>query len=277
MAQINIKLENATANKISQKKHVPSTIQADSLFTFTTKLEYLITMIKNKRVSARYCEEDLSYLNIPNLKKIAFPMKCFCDINMHRLEIHLMFYGYYGLAFEKSWGMQKGIQPIQYVNPDSDLKQDFVESFSAAMNLDVQDENSPQAKMQNFLLHELMYYKPYAGTIKNRITGEVKTKCFTDECEWRFIPNVVKTGFHQILRDEEIINSGSLKLLSDSLEKVVDSSLAFNYEDIKYIIIEKFDDYKILCDVIKNMAILEDEKFLLISKIFIWEKLRGDL
>lgn len=277
MAQINIKLENATANKISLKKHVPSTIQADSLFTFTTKLEYLITMIKNKRVSARYCEEDLSYLNIPNLKKIAFPMKCFCDINMHRLEIHLMFYGYYGLAFEKSWGMQKGIQPIQYVNPDSDLKQDFVESFSAAMNLDVQDENSPQAKMQNFLLHELMYYKPYAGTIKNRITGEVQTKCFTDECEWRFIPNVVKTGFHQILRDEEIINSGSLKLLSDSLEKVVDSSLAFNYEDIKYIIIEKFDDYKILCDVIKNMAILEDEKFLLISKIFIWEKLRGDL
>ena len=126
MAQINIKLENATANKISLKKHVPSTIQADSLFTFTTKLEYLITMIKNKRVSARYCEEDLSYLNIPNLKKIAFPMKCFCDINMHRLEIHLMFYGYYGLAFEKSWGMQKGIQPIQYVNPDSDLKQDFV-------------------------------------------------------------------------------------------------------------------------------------------------------
>lgn len=277
MAQINIKLENATANKISLKKHVPSTIQADSLFTFTTKLEYLITMIKNKRVSARYCEEDLSYLNIPNLKKIAFPMKCFCDINMHRLEIHLMFYGYYGLAFEKSWGMQKGIQPIQYVNPDSDLKQDFVESFSTAMNLDVQDENSPQAKMQNFLLHELMYYKPYAGTIKNRITGEVQTKCFTDECEWRFIPNVVKTGFHQILRDEEIINSGSLKLLSDSLEKVVDSSLAFNYEDIKYIIIEKFDDYKILCDVIKNMAILEDEKFLLISKIFIWEKLRGDL
>lgn len=277
MAQINIKLENATANKISLKKYVPSTIQADSLFTFTTKLEYLITMIKNKRVSARYCEEDLSYLNIPNLKKIAFPMKCFCDINMHRLEIHLMFYGYYGLAFEKSWGMQKGIQPIQYVNPDSDLKQDFVESFSAAMNLDVQDENSPQAKMQNFLLHELMYYKPYAGTIKNRITGEVQTKCFTDECEWRFIPNVVKTGFHQILRDEEIINSGSLKLLSDSLEKVVDSSLAFNYEDIKYIIIEKFDDYKILCDVIKNMAILEDEKFLLISKIFIWEKLRGDL
>lgn len=277
MPQININLENATANKVSRKEHIPSTIQADSLFTFTTKLEYLITMIKNKRISARYCEEDLSYLNIPNLKKIAFPMKCFCDINMHRLEIHLKFYGYYGLAFEKSWGMQKGIQPIQYVNPNSFLKKDFVESFSVAMNLDIQDENSPQAKMQNFLLHELLYYKPYAGTIKNRITGEIQTKCFTDECEWRFIPNVTKAGFHQVLRDEEIINSGSLKLLSDSLEKVVNSALAFNYEDLKYIIIEKSDDYKILCNMIKSMDILEDEKFLLISKVIIWECSRGDL
>lgn len=169
MSQININLENATVNKVSRKEHIPSTIQADSLFTFTSKLEYLITMIKNKRVCARYCEEDLNYLNIPNLKKIAFPMKCFCDINMHRLESHLNFYGYYGLAFEKAWGMQKGIQPIQYVNPDSNLIEDFVESFSTAMNLDIQEEKSPYAKMQNFLLHELLYYKPYAGAIKMRI------------------------------------------------------------------------------------------------------------
>lgn len=30
-------------------------------------------------------------------------MKCFCDINLHRIGMHLDWYGYYGLAFEKNW------------------------------------------------------------------------------------------------------------------------------------------------------------------------------
>ena len=63
-------------------------------------------------ISPRYCVEDISYLKIPKLKRIAFPMKCFCDINMHRLDVHLGWYGYYGLAFSKEWGMSRGIQPI---------------------------------------------------------------------------------------------------------------------------------------------------------------------
>lgn len=269
-------LKNAKPSKIIRKKHIPSTIQADTLFTFMTKLDYLVAIIKNKRISARYCEEDLSYLKISKLKKIAFPMKCFCDINMHRLEIHLKFYGCYGLAFEKAWGMRKGIQPIQYVNPYSNLIKDFEEAFSAAMNLEIQDEDSPQTKMQNFLLHELMYYKPYDGIIKNRNTNKKKRKCFADECEWRFIPNVSGTGFHQILRDEQIINVDSFEILNNGLEKVVNVALSFNYEDLKYIIIEKKEDFYVLLDTIKNINISDDEKYLLTSKIIIWESSKGD-
>ena len=52
-------LGNAKANKEIREKHIPSTIQADTLFTFTPRLEYLMSMLKNKRISARYCEEDL--------------------------------------------------------------------------------------------------------------------------------------------------------------------------------------------------------------------------
>lgn len=273
----NLNLGNAKANKEIREKHIPSTIQADTLFTFTPRLEYLMSMLKNKRISARYCEEDLSYLKIQNLKKIALPMKCFCDINIHRLEVHLGCYGYYGLAFEKEWGMKKGLQSMQYVNPHSNLIRDFAEAFSIAMGLEVQNEDSPQAKMQNFLLHELMYYKPYSGSIKNRVTEKFQEKCFTDECEWRYIPKVSMFGFHQILVDEQIINFGSLDTLNRSLEKIDDVALSFNCEDLKYIIIEKEEDYKELLDVIKEMDITHDEKYLLVSKIIIWEKLRGDL
>ena len=122
-------LDKPNYSVAKQKKHTPSTIQADTLFTFTRKLEFLIPYIKNKMISPRYCVEDISYLKIRNLKKIAFPMKCFCDINLHRIAEHLAWYGYYGLAFSKEWGMKKKIQPIQYINPDSDLRKDFSSAF----------------------------------------------------------------------------------------------------------------------------------------------------
>lgn len=122
MSKNGLNLGRAEGNKTPRKKHTPSTIQADTLFNFMTKLEYLIWAIKSKRLAPRYCDEDLEYLRIPNLKKIAFPMKCFCDINMHKLGVHLEWYGYYGLAFSKEWGMHKGIQPVQYINAQSNLK-----------------------------------------------------------------------------------------------------------------------------------------------------------
>lgn len=176
-----LSLGKASANREKKKNHTPSTIQADTLFTFTTQLNYMISTIKNKMISPRYCEENIRYLKIPKLKKIAYPMKCFCDINMHRLNAHLEWYGYYGLSFSKAWGMQKGIQPVQYINPDSDLCKDFSTAFSSALKADPSKESSAQIKMKNFLLHEIMYYKPYEGKMKNRNTEKMANKCFTDE------------------------------------------------------------------------------------------------
>lgn len=116
--------------------HVPSKVQADTLFSFTSAVEYLIGYLQKSMISPRYCDENISYLGIRKIKKIAFPMKCFCDINLHRLEDHLAWYGYYGIAFSKEWGMQNKIQPVQYINPDSVLCKDFSSSFKKALKID---------------------------------------------------------------------------------------------------------------------------------------------
>lgn len=93
-----------TEHKVNNE-HVPSTIQPDTLFTFTTEFKWLISMLKNKMISPRYCSEDIEYLKIDGIKKIAYPMRCFCDINLQKLDYHMSWYGNYGIAFEKSWGM----------------------------------------------------------------------------------------------------------------------------------------------------------------------------
>lgn len=266
----------ASAKSEKASKHTPSKIQADTLFNFTTELDHIITCIKNKMVSPRYCEEDIRYLKIPHLKKIAYPMKCFCDINLHRIEEHLQWYGYYGLAFTKAWGMQKQIQPIQYINPDSELRKDFTKAFSAALKSDARKESKTQSKMENFLLHEMMYYKPYEGKMKNRNTGKIKKKCFTDECEWRYIPDVTRAGFVQVYFNENILNAGGLNEISNSMSGIQEISLNFEYADLKYIIVKNLSDFERLTEAIMALGLDKLEEYRLISKVIIWDSAKGD-
>ena len=257
--------------------HIPSTIQADTLFTFTDCLEYILSPIREKKLFPRYCTEDISYLGIRNLKMIAFPMKCFCDINMHRLGVHLQWYGYYGLAFSKEWGMRNNIQPIQYINPQSALRKDFCKAFSEALQVDETMSSQTVRTMQNFLLHELMYYKPYSGKMKHPVSKKNVKKCFADECEWRYIADVTVAGYEQVFYDQQILNAGNLYKLSDSLQLVKSIALNFEYTDLKYIIVARTEDFEVLAKEIQGWrSISEEDKQLLLSKIIIWEVSKGD-
>ena len=57
-----IEMGSATANEVEASSHTPSRIQADTLFTFTSELEFLIPYIENACLYPRYCDEDIEYL-----------------------------------------------------------------------------------------------------------------------------------------------------------------------------------------------------------------------
>lgn len=109
-------------------------------------------------------------------------MVCFCDINFHKLHDHIQFYGGYGIAFSKDWGLKRGIQPIQYINPKSSLRCDFGQAFNLAL------EDKHEDVLSDYILTHMNYIKPIEGTM---IRNEKQIlKNFTDECEWRFVPDV---------------------------------------------------------------------------------------
>ena len=91
--------------------YIPPQQSADTLFHFIEKIEYLIPILERDALIPRYCVETIEYLKIP-YKNIAYPMLCFCDINLHKIHEHVEFYGGYGIAFSKQWGIAKGIQPV---------------------------------------------------------------------------------------------------------------------------------------------------------------------
>ena len=267
---------SVTALTIEQEKKVYDYIApsqtADTLFSFVKELKFLEQIIKNKKISARYCKENIEYLGL-GIREIAFPMKCFCDINMHRLGEHLFWYGYYGIAFSKKWGMDQGIQQLQYINAKSDLCKDFRMAFRDALKSNDKEHET----LRDYLALQLMYLKPYSGMFKNRNTGEIQFKCFTDECEWRFVANVSALGMDEIITNPDRMSDGILTLMSNSLDGKTESSICFEYEDIKYIILEDIPAYYEFLSFISDLEEIKDGyKQLLISKILIWSEAKGD-
>ena len=133
--------------------------------------------------------------------------------------------------------------------------------------------------MKNLLLHEMMYLKPYSGNFKFRNIEKEDIKCFAEECEWRFVPDVTGRGYPQLFYNEEVSSDNSkefLNTLSNSLDGDVESSLNFEYEDIKYIIVKQKEDYEVLLDVISDFDIDEKAKLKLASKILVWAESKED-
>lgn len=251
-----------------------SKVQANTLFTFMTQLDFLLKIIKNGCVSPRYCEEDVKYLGIDNVKTISFPMKCFCDINLHKIANHLEWYGFYGIGFKKEWGIQNKLQPLIYINEKSNLKADFKKVFNLAINMIDGKTTKKEDLFCNYLLHQLMYYKPCYSKFRNRNTNKEENKCLVDENEWRYIPDVSK------IKDVEQIyinkNHNPLNDLSDAIETEKSICLKYSVDDVKYIIVKTTSDYEILIKEIEN---IEDENFnkmKLISKIIVWDLSGGD-
>ena len=109
---IDLGISSESFDEIIARNNLQPNQSASVLFNFMDKIDWLIEVIENRKISARYCDENIKYLHLGELEKIAIPMKCFCDINFHKLEPHLECYGGYGIGFSKEWGIRNRIQPV---------------------------------------------------------------------------------------------------------------------------------------------------------------------
>lgn len=260
---------------IGNSQHTSSTLQPDTLFHFMEKVEWLIDIIVHNRIPARYCNEDVKYLKIKNINYLSIPMRCFCDIKLHQLGDHIDYYGACGIAFPKEWGMKNYIQPIHYLNPDSKLAKEATMVFSDVMNKTYKRETVLQRKLKSFIYHQLLYYKPYSGKSRNRRTKKEDVKCFTDECEWRYVPDLSSIDYPPFIINDGM-GSEYINKLNDSLREYNDVALKFNYQDIKYLIVENQSDFNQLIDSINRIEIPQSDKIKLVSKIIIWDEAKGD-
>ena len=187
------------------------------------------------------------------------------DVNIHRLSNHLVTYGGYGIAFSKRWGIHQGIQPLQYVNYHSILCKDFSTAFTSAMQA---EQTIPAI---DYLLTQMFYLKPIEGIMPR--DGKEISKNFTDECEWRFIPDVSQISLPSAVTDD---NMASIGVLNKTIADNECCWLKFSLSDIKYIILQNEDDFVDLCKIINEVTDDDAVRKKLISQVLIWENVKED-
>lgn len=257
--------------QVDNLKYVEPQQSANTLFKFMKKLEYLKLIIENGAIIPRYNIEIIDYLGLQIIDEIAFPMSCFCDINLTKLSLHAEKYGYYGIGLKKeSIYKNIDIEPIHYVNSKSNEINDFREAFSIALK---ESEESEQA-LANYLLTSLLYMKPIQGYMYNN--DEKELLCFHDEREWRYIPKINDNELTHILWGNNLTRE-YIELSNKVLANKNKYWLKFNTKDVNYIIVKDEKECIELAEYIcKLKKYNQKQKMSLISKIIVLDNLGKD-
>ena len=237
------------------------------LCNYMKKQEYLNLILENQGIIPRYVMEPIGYLNLGELKKICFPMTCFCDIPFSRVGTHMSRYGEYGIGLDKVAVLKKyRIQPIHYMSENSPLTDDFCKAFMAFYNSDVVVDSTAEVLL-NYLLSTIVYMKPIWGQEKNK-EGNLEKYVYQDECEWRYIPsdNFPKE-LGPIVLPQKDTSDRARDIFSQAIAKRKECWLKFDWEDVRYLIVP--DEYaaKATISTIEKLVLDEEDKHLLISKI----------
>ena len=286
---------------------------ANSLFHFMSEGKYLISALQRKALCPRYCNEDVTYLNIKyhdeSFDKIAVLQKCFCDIPLsniaRKFPIHLTennntnvkekllpeyshtdLYGGYAIAFSKQWGEEHRLQPVHYLSKDAENAFQFAQMFR-----DLLEQEELPDTISDALLNWMCFLKPLRGTMWHRLKTKTNEtiecefyKNFHDEHEWRFVPFAVNVDGNNLdcLIANGAVGSGFLKGMSDKLEdeSFRASWLEFQYDDIQYIIVPDNAGRR---QVIESVQTIPEELFddeiqrsILISKILVLNDIEKD-
>ena len=247
--------------------------------------------------------------------EVAILQKCFCDIPFHKLgenfalnavgdtyealddkeksllekrNTHFDYYGCFAIGFSKKWGELNHLQPIHYLNNDSQ----YTKEFSALLESVFSDDDISDNYVQD-IINRLTYTKPLRGIMKRKIKANDSCvdieiyKNFHDEREWRYVPDASKVSFldmENIIANPRVIKF--YNVISDNLEseKFKDIWLHFSYDDIRYIIVpdthERLNIINCIMDIpddkFASTSDIEQQKYVLISKILVLNEIRKD-
>lgn len=237
------------------------------LCNYMQRQEYLNMILRNQAIIPRYVIEPVGYLNLGSIKKICFPMTCFCDIPFSRVGTHMSRYGEYGIGLDKVAVLENyRIQPIHYMNESSPLTDDFRRAFMTFYNSESRVDESAEVLL-DYLLSTIVYMKPIWGQEKNK-DGNLENYVYQDECEWRFIPaDNFPSVLGPLILPQRETSDNARDVFSQALARHEECWLKFKWKDVRYLMVPDEKAVKETIATIEDLDLEDDDKHLLISKI----------
>ncbi|MBC1973739.1 hypothetical protein HCB37_05045 [Listeria booriae] len=276
-------------NAGNQKKYHHYKQSANSLFNFMSQRQFLIEAIQKMSLFPRYFEENVEYLEIyygeEQIRRVLFPMLCFCDINLHRLPFHVegdgehdFGYGKYGIGLDKRWCQENGLQPISYLNSNSTSTKLLKNAVNKSLDLHLNNHeiDSKFETYLDFTITQLAFSKPLMGMMKRSSCDVYKN--FHDEKEWRYLPDLDQTDmptFKNDVMDQQFHNSIATSQLSDTLKTMDNVPLSLEIDAINYIFIDTLEDRKLILEVLKE-RFETDKAMEMASKIVVYDQIVRD-
>jgi hypothetical protein len=221
-------------------------ISTNSIIHYTDSLDNLKHIIE-EGFKIKYCLESLK-LKDDFERLVAYPMVCFCDIPFSDIKNHLDSYGYYGIGLSKKWASLNGLNPIIYIEANSNIGTILNRHIGREILDDKQsiDELDYDRTIDYFKI--CSYLKNYEGPLAkgNKLLENYR---FYDEREWRYVPPIeVMGGLSNIIVGETYINNKPK--FNKQLNKI---KLNFNFDDISYLVVKKEEEISELTKHLRNV------------------------
>lgn len=200
-------------------------LSPSTLFHLTSKNGLKGILKDNFKI--KYCLEKLNHKTKP--VEIAIPMVSFCDIKISEIIEHIEKYGYYGIGLSKEWAVDKGLNPVIYLNSSSEFSNNLISNMRELF----EDTTSPLKKRISNA-DVLRYSKVYEGPLTRK--GKTIDKYrFADEREWRYVPPITPNHLAWLTLPQ-YDTPAKKRLANDSLNE---ERLYFNANQILYIIVKE--------------------------------------
>lgn len=246
-------------------------LSSNTLIHLTLEKDALIGIIK-EGFKIKYCYENLKTLK--GSVTAAFPMVSFSDIPLSELGYHIDSYGSYGIGLKKEWAKKNGLNPVLYFDNKSTIggtiRKDFADIYGKA------HKGELDKSLVKTIFEILSYSKNYEGTLNTKkITREHYR--FSDEREWRFVPDEKMLNGADSYIGKKIYDSDEEKKLANS--KLEELRLTFEPDDINYVFVEKESEIEEIIGILRssNSSKPHNSVERLLTRILTTEQIKTDI
>lgn len=221
-----------------------SKISAKLLYHFTKNPKILVSILKNGFYPMTAIE-DISFM-LPNYSTclVGIPMVCFTDLPLNLAELHRKEYGQFGIGMKKEWGMENGLNPVNYIVKGSS---EYV-SFNYLQTIAIEYAKALVDNNENAdaVVELMIAFMDFAGYLKEYSKGEdLEIKPFYDEREWRYLPPFKdeqegNDGYCNRLLPDIVENAEERKKLNKHVQRLY--TLKFSIEDVEVIVLPNEDN-----------------------------------